>query len=342
MASSYDALDYAPLTEPVSSADVQAFKTGELAAAPQKNSSTSTVALTIIASVFVVFIVIFAAASASSPAGIVPTVVGIIVVLLLGAAIYTSTKLREKTLAKLYKFATRNQLVFSHDIASPNYVGMIFGEGDSRILRESLVFPGSVEVGNYQYSTGSGKNRQTHHWGYVRIKLARRLPNMVLDAKSNNFFGVVSNLPDSFSKGQKLSLEGDFDNYFTLYAPEEYKTDALYVFTPDVMSAVIDSGKSYDMEVVDDNLMIYSGSDFSLTSPDELKSLLAIAEKIGDEIREQSEYYADERVASRSENVVAKSGQRLKKGVSWVLIVVIVLVVVYNLLHIIGVFRSNF
>ncbi len=277
-----------------------------------------------------------------SPNGIIPTIVGIVIVVSLIGAIYASTRLRQKTLAKLYKFATRNHLVFSHDISSPNYVGMIFGEGDSRVLRESLVFPGSVEVGNYQYDTGSGKSRQTHHWGYVRIKLARRLPNMVLDAKSNNFFGVISNLPDSFSKGQKLGLEGDFDNYFTLYAPEEYKTDALYVFTPDVMTAVIDSGKSYDMEVVDDNLMIYSGSHFSLTSPDELTSLLAIAEKIGDEIREQSDYYADERVASRSENIVAEPGRRLKKNVSWVLIIVIVLVVIYNLLHIIGVFGSNF
>lgn len=342
MASSYDSLDYTPLTDPVSSADIQAFKTGELAAAPQKSSAISTTALITVASVLVVFIAIFAAVSASSPLGMVPMVVGIIIVSLLVGGIYASTRLREKTLAKLYKFATRNQLVLSHDVSSPNYVGMIFGEGDARVLRESLVFPGSIEIGNYQYDTGSGKSRQTHHWGYVRIKLARRLPNMVLDAKSNNFFGVISNLPDSFSKGQKMSLEGDFDNYFTLYAPTEYKTDALYVFTPDVMSAIIDSGKSYDMEVVDDNLMIYSGSHFSLTSADELKSLLEIAEKIGDEIKEQSEYYADERVASRSENVVAEPGQRLKKGVSWVLIVVIILVVLYNLLHIIGVFRSNF
>ena len=38
------------------------------------------------------------------------------------------------------------------------------------------------------------------------------------------------------TRTQVLSLEGDFDRYFTLYCPKEYERDALYVFTPDLMA----------------------------------------------------------------------------------------------------------
>jgi hypothetical protein len=136
---------------------------------------------------------------------------------------------------------------------------------------------------------------------------------MVLDSRKNNFLG--SNLPDTFSRGQTLSLEGDFNNYFTLYAPKEYERDALYVFTPDVMAAVVDAGQAYDMEVVDDNLMLYMPGLVALNSEIKLKMLLGIVEKIGSELRDQSHYYADERVGDRAMNIVAEPGRRLKSGV---------------------------
>ncbi|MEO7546479.1 MAG: hypothetical protein ABIT21_09370 [Terrimesophilobacter sp.] len=76
------------------------------------------------------------------------------------------------------------------------------------------------------------------------------VPNMILDAKSNNF--LWTNLPQNFSRNQVLSLEGDFDKHFTLYCPKEYEHDALYVFTPDLMTRLIDHAAGYDVELVDD------------------------------------------------------------------------------------------
>ncbi|MGG1909414.1 hypothetical protein AB1285_20610 [Microbacterium sp. NRRL B-14842] len=67
--------------------------------------------------------------------------------------------------------------------------------------------PRFVEFGNYQYTVQSGKNSTTYRWGYVAVKLDVPLPNIVLDAKGNNGFG--SNLPASFQRAQRLSLEGD-------------------------------------------------------------------------------------------------------------------------------------
>lgn len=42
-----------------------------------------------------------------------------------------------------------------------------------------------------------------------------------------------------------LSLEGDFDRYFTLYCPGDYERDALYVFTPDLLALLIDESRHF-------------------------------------------------------------------------------------------------
>lgn len=317
-------IDYSTLNQPASQADIAAFR-----ATKSKPQS------------YVPMIIIFCVLGIIGFTIIVSTVVGIFTtgtislttpLMLLFMAIAVSlvifgSRAQLKRRAKLYKFAAANGLQFVYDVANPSYAGMIFDEGDSRHLQEALIFEDGTEIGNYQYSTGSGKNRQTHSWGYARIKLTRRLPNMVLDSRKNNFIGT--NLPDSFGRDQTLSLEGDFNNYFTLYAPKEYERDALYVFTPDVMAAVIDAGQEYDMEVVDDNLMLYTSGAVALDSEAELRPLLGIVSKIGSELRDQSYYYADERVGDRTMNIVAEPGRRLKNKVGFGAIAAFVIFIVY-------------
>src|SRR5690606_23471582 len=114
-----------------------------------------------------------------------------------------------------------------------------------------------VEFGNHSYTVKQGKSSVTHTWGYVAVKLDVPLPNIVLDAVGNNtLFG--SNLPARFDRDQRLSLEGDFDQYFQLYCPEGYERDALYLFTPDIMARFIDNAAQLDAEIVDDWLFLYS------------------------------------------------------------------------------------
>lgn len=321
-------LDYSILNQPVTRADIDTFKA--VSAKPQNRIAVIAVfvALGIIA---LLFILMTTLGNAANPIGLAAA--GMIGFIVFSAVIATRVNLKRR--AKLYKFATINGLQFLYDVANPSYVGMIFDEGDSRRINEAYVFADGTEIGNYQYSTGSGKNRHTHHWSYVRIKLARQLPHMVLDARKNNLFGNFTNLPDSFSRNQTMSLEGDFNEYFTLYAPKEYERDALYVFTPDVMAAVIDAGQAYDMEVIDDNLMLYSSDRGVLDSEDRLSALLAIITKIGNELRDQSDYYADERVGSRVANIVAEPGRRLKNSVSVTTIIAIVLIVIYHIINIV-------
>ncbi len=233
---------------------------------------------------------------------------------------------------QLQEFAAQNTLTYAANQAYDNRPGMIFNAGHSRVFPKLLVAEGRdfAELGNYQYTTGSGKSRQVHDFGFMRIKLPRRLPNMVLDSKKNNFFGGrLSNLNVGFGGAQKLSLEGDFDKYFTLYAPEQYKRDALYVFTPDVMQALIEAAHAYDCEVIDDDFYIYSSTAFNLLDRAQLVELAGIAGKLRTELAEQTDYYADERVGDRALNMVASEGARLKTRMAPLTIIVVVILCIY-------------
>jgi hypothetical protein len=168
---------------------------------------------------------------------------------------------------RLGMFAQANGMTYTERISAPALPGMIFSLGSGRqstdIVRGTQ--PRFVEFGNYQYTVRHGKSSTTYRWGYVAVKLDVPLPNIVLDAMGNNGFG--SNLPTSFQKEQRLSLEGDFDQHFTLYCPEGYGPDALYLFTPDIMARFIDHAAELDVEIVDDWMFLYTKRQVSTLDP---------------------------------------------------------------------------
>lgn len=183
-------------------------------------------------------------------------------------AIVRSTRSAPERWYRLDHFAQRNGMTYLPKLEDPPLPGMIFSNGHTRRATDLVrgASPRFVEFANYTYTTGSGKNSTTHNWGYVAIKLDVPLPHIVLDALGNNaLFG--SNLPASFDKDQRLSLEGNFDQYFSLYCPSGYETDALYLFTPDIMARFIDNAAALDVEIVDDWLFLYGKRPFSTLDP---------------------------------------------------------------------------
>ncbi len=250
--------------------------------------------------------------------------------LLIGIGAVYGLILQRRRIARMRKFAQANGISYEHDIPPVGYEGLIFDEGHSREITETLKFPDGVEVGNYRYVTGSGKNRSTHNFGFARIALSRHVPHMVLDAKKNNFLSLT-NLPDSFDRSQRLTLEGDFNDYFDVYVPQEYERDALYVFTPDVMQALIQHGRKFDIEVIDNELYLYSTMHTNLTSEEALKELLTVVATLREELLDQTRRYSDERVVGvQAGTAVAETGRRLKKGWNPVIVTFFVLIVAYN------------
>ncbi len=244
---------------------------------------------------------------------------------------------------RLDRFAQANGMTWFPSAPNPPLPGMVFGHGSSREATDVLrgTTPRFVEFGNYRYTTGSGKNQTTHRWGYVAVKLSSPLPHIVLDATSNNsIFG--SNLPASFDRDQRLSLEGDFDQHFTLYCPQGYERDALYLFTPDIMARFIDNAAALDVEIVDDWMFLYGRRQFSTLDPATWAWLFSVVRAILDKFA-QWERWRDDRltaaapVAAPAQGLpfaapatllrppagVAEPGRRLKRGVPWAAIVLV-------------------
>jgi len=271
----------------------------------------------------------------------------VVIVTVIAVRAWRGTRIRAY---RLDRFARANGMSYRPRHANPPLPGMIFGLGSAREATDLVRGdrPRFVEFANYRYTTGSGKNKSTHRWGYVAVRLDVPLPHIVLDATSNNgLFG--SNLPLTLDKDQRLSLEGDFDQHFTLYCPRGYERDALYLFTPDIMARFIDNAAALDVEIVDDWLFLYAKRDFSTLDPATWAWLFSVVRALLDKLAQWARW-RDERLAASAAPIVgvdaggastapampfvapatllrpppgvAAPGRRLRKGVPWAAIIV--------------------
>lgn len=266
--------DARPLTDPVDPAAVRAFAaevrargTGGPAIATVIGIVVAAIAAVVLIPTLVGVVVSLASFSDSPATAAIPLLLIALVLAAIGVLVWLGWRNGRDTRYRLNRFAQANGMTYEPRVTDPPLPGMIFSLGRSRIATDLVrgSTPRFVEFGNYQYTVQSGKNSTTYRWGYVAVKLDVPLPNIVLDATGNNGFG--SNLPASFQRQQRLSLEGDFDQHFTLYCPDGYERDALYLFTPDIMARFIDNAAQLDVEIVDDWLFLYTQRKVSTLDP---------------------------------------------------------------------------
>jgi hypothetical protein len=94
----------------------------------------------------------------------------------------------------------------------------------------------------YTYTVGHGKNSTTHIQTVMQITLQKVLPSFLLDSTTAS---VVKDMPSNFTH---ISLEGDFDKSFKLYAPKDAITDVLSIISPDVMQTLIQKNTFQDIQ----------------------------------------------------------------------------------------------
>jgi len=330
-------LDYSALTGPVTRAHITAWRTQARAAGLPWASGTFSVGSVVgVGFAAVIFVFVFGGVLTSfftegirsgDPFGVLFPSIFIVVI-----AVITIGAVRKRVTGggrweqwfRLNRFAAANGMRFQPMDVAPSYPGEIFHIGRDQKVIEHLVTGGRfLDIGNFSYITGSGKSQQTHNWGFLALSLDRAMPNIVLDAKANNSL-FMSNLPVTLDKKQVLHLEGDFDQYFTLYCPAEYEQDALYIFTPDLMALLIDEASPFDVELIDQWMFVYSSRPFQLTDPAVLQRLFTIADTVGAKALNQTAHYADDRIGDPAVNIVAPQGARLKRGVSVFGVVIVV------------------
>jgi hypothetical protein len=356
------AFDARPLTEPVDRSAVREF------AQRLRRSSAASVGMTfaavgVLVGVVGVFVavgasilasVIAAIATSQQSVGVIGVVVSLVPLLMMigvavaiGVGVWRIFGGVNHRRYRLDRFARANGMTYHPGVGNPGLPGMVFGIGNSRASSDLIrgERPRFVEFGNYSYSTGSGKNRTTHRWGYVAVRLDVPLPHIVLDAVGNNsFFG--SNLPATFDADQRLSLEGDFDRFFTLYCPAGYERDALYLFTPDIMARFIDNAAALDVEIVDDWLFLYAKRDMTPLDPAVWAWQFAVVAALLDKLAQWARWRDDRLAAASTVPVstepapfaapapmlrpppgVAAPGRRLQRRLSWFSIIAAVAIV---------------
>lgn len=176
-----------------------------------------------------------------------------------------------------------------------------------------------IAVASYQGSKSDPKGPR-NAFRYLTMKLPRDLPHLMIDSLRNG--SLRSMLPGT----ERMSLEGDFDRHFAVYAPKGYERDALELLTPDVMACLIDYGRYWDVEVVEDRLIVASSKVRGWNDRNEITALLRFSELFGDEIGHQAATYSDPR-AAHPRSQVAVGGQRLKRrSAAWTTAIFIAIV----------------
>lgn len=224
---------------------------------------------------------------------------------------------------RLFRFARANGLNFTWEAVGATMAGSIFTLGKQGVAYEVMAAGSNgrpVQFGNYRRDGASLSNLSRWQWGFLQIKLDRAMPHMIVEARRNR--GPFTNrVGTDLVRGQALSLEGDFDRHFTLYAPKEYERDALYVFAPDLMALLIDRISAFDVEIIDDWLFVYSHKPWDLLRPETHVRLAEIVQTVARKTVRQTERYADPRVGDSRINAVGAGGRRLVRGTSIIVIV---------------------
>ncbi len=238
--------------------------------------------------------------------------------LLGGFAWWLRWRLRD---VRLWRFARANGLGFVHRSAS--------GARDWRIARTGLGFPkhlintehaalsgdGIVLARNRPAAKPGGGAQLRRPFAFAQVDLPREVPHIVLRNRRSRVLALAG-----LGLGNRvvLGLEGDFDRHFTLLCPAGYERDALEIFTPDVMAALIDVAGGCEVELVDDRLLLYFPVGLPLWRTETMDRVQAAAALLRDRFGRQTRGYRDERVSlprrTPAAGGIALQGRRTTSG----------------------------
>ena len=168
-------------------------------------------------------------------------------------------------------------------------------------------------MGQHQYTTGSGKSKHTTPVMFVAVDMPKTLPHVAIDRNNNSF-----NVGDDFERSQRYSMEGDFDKYFTVYCPKGYERDLLYFLTPELMQALVEMHKDYDVEIIGKKLYFYQGGNKTYTA-ESLQAVFKLINLVGGEVAENTHRYVDARAADGK----TETAQLKRRTIAWTTVAVV-------------------
>lgn len=151
----------------------------------------------------------------------------------------------------------------------------------------------SFAMGSVGTAGAAGPDPSFFGGGFVVIHGQRPLPHLFVVPRSVEAGDTALERWGLEESG--LSLEGDFDARFALYVPEGYERDALYVLTPDVMSAMVDEAGDFFIETYGTSFYVFSTVPFIGGGEELYRRLFGIVETLGRQAQDQTDGYTHPR-----------------------------------------------
>lgn len=211
---------------------------------------------------------------------------------------------------------------------------------------------GQISLSNghvYKYRLGERLLRYREpfrKYNGISIVLPKKFPQMVLDSKYNN---RSKSIGLAFAREDIISLEGDFDKYYQLFAPKKYQLQALSVITPDLMSIMVNSAYKFDIEIIGKKLhIIHAGKIIGDTAIK--KEMLVVAtrllEKLDHRLQSWSEIEGIEKptdlnLSINDINVITFNNKYYSRTEFIIFVVSLVLAVPFFVASIYSIFHAN-
>ena len=171
---------------------------------------------------------------------------------------HTGKLAKARQLEVLQEFAKHNNFTLQED-AKYSSSGVIFVAGNNdhstgEILEGSL-YGHKISAYLHKFSTSSGKSRMTHYYGVIEIELPKTVPHIFIDSTKNNW--IFGETLDVFKRADMVQLEGDFNDYFRIFAAKDYGIEVFTLLNPAFMQQLIQRATGFECELIDNKAFVY-------------------------------------------------------------------------------------
>lgn len=149
------------------------------------------------------------------------------------------------------QFAVARGMTYRYKGDPAAEAAVMFRQGHGRKINHLLTgtYNGRVmRIFNYQFTIGYDRDRRTYTYTVFGLTLKGQFPHLYLNKLRNGFGTKI---------GEVIPLPAEFEKEFRLSAPKEYEIEALQVFTPDLLAHLLDVQLDYDIELVNQELLIF-------------------------------------------------------------------------------------
>ncbi len=232
---------------------------------------------------------------------------------------------------RLERFARVNGLDYADELRNDARRGLGFPPGIENQGTATIIGPGASD--GYGFILGVNRPRpdprasrmeMRRPFLFLQLALPRSVPHLILRNRRSR---IVPLFTGRTAAETTLRLDGDYHNAFTLIAPASYERDALEIFTPNLIAALLEFADAAEFELVDRTAFLYLPARTPVWTAEVMRAVLELADDLNRMLDRQTGRYIDERSADGAPD--AARARRIRSaapitggGILWTLAVI--------------------